>query len=211
MDTKLYVVYMHTSPVNKSYIGQTSNYIYRTKCHATSRQNSPFYQAIKKYGFDNFSSTILKVDLTVEEANYWESFFIKQFNTIHPNGYNLTSGGKNYEVSNLTRTKQSLVTKGRRWSVESKQKHSEARQGEKNNRFGSKHSEQTKQQMRTSSIGKNLGRVLTEEHKAKISKKLKGRNMGAVQHIITCPYCGRSGGNTMHRWHFDRCKFKLEL
>lgn len=32
------------------------------------------------------------------------------------------------------------------------------------------------------------------------------------QLVVTCPHCGKSGGNkTMPRWHFDNCKYKQEL
>lgn len=69
------------------------------------------------------------------------------------------------------------------------------------------------------------GRVkppMTEEQKAKISASLKGRkqspehgakkskNMkGKKQPILTCPHCGKSGGYTMHRFHFGKCKLIL--
>lgn len=39
---------------------------------------------------------------------------------------------------------------------------------------------------------------------AKIRDALVGRPQG----IIVCPYCKKSGGNAMYRWHFDNCKLK---
>jgi len=61
----------------------------------------------------------------------------------------------------------------------------------------------------------------TEEHKKKISHTLIGRKLkeetrikmsqsrrGKPQKKIKCPYCGKVGGTTMYRWHFDNCKFK---
>jgi len=49
----------------------------------------------------------------------------------------------------------------------------------------------------------HLGKSFTEEHKRNISAAL----IGHKQAIITCPYCGKTGGIAgMKRWHMDRCK-----
>ena len=89
---------------------------------------------------------------------------------------------------------------------------------------GRKHTELSKQQMSFSHTGKTL----SEDHKANISaaKLGKGRassplseehktsisaaKLGKKQALITCPHCGRSGGNNMRRYHFDKCKHKGE-
>lgn len=33
-------------------------------------------------------------------------------------------------------------------------------------------------------------------------------NLGKKQTIITCPHCGKSGGNVLRRYHFDNCKVR---
>jgi group I intron endonuclease len=48
------------------------------------------------------------------------------------------------------------------------------------------------------------GIKISSETKNKISISLKGRS----QKKIKCPYCEKEGGTTMHRWHFENCKFK---
>ena len=48
----------------------------------------------------------------------------------------------------------------------------------------------------------NLGRYPSEESKKKNSEAHKGQK----QVVITCPHCGKRGGNIMRRWHFDNCK-----
>jgi hypothetical protein len=49
----------------------------------------------------------------------------------------------------------------------------------------------------------NMRKPKSEEHKAKIS----AGNKGNPQPQITCPHCGKTGGNSnMKRWHFDNCK-----
>ena len=74
------------------------------------------------------------------------------------------------------------------------------------------HSEETKQKISKSLSESmkgnkiNLGKTHSEETKQKISESSKGKS----QQIITCPHCGKEGGNkTMPRWHFDNCKLRL--
>jgi hypothetical protein len=52
-----------------------------------------------------------------------------------------------------------------------------------------------------------VGRKIDPEIVAKTADKLRGKK----QKILTCPHCGKQGGTTMHRWHFDRCKNKKEV
>jgi predicted phage tail protein len=64
-----------------------------------------------------------------------------------------------------------------------------------------KHSEKTKQHL--SSLWKGTTRSL--EDRQKISDGQRGKQ----RKIVTCPHCGKSGGNNgMTHWHFDNCKFK---
>lgn len=85
---------MHTSPSGKSYIGITSNYNRRCKEHQKADTHcSIFKRAIDKYGWDNFIHEVLLEGLTLEQANKYEVFYIKEFNSLSPNGYNLVSGG----------------------------------------------------------------------------------------------------------------------
>jgi len=45
------------------------------------------------------------------------------------------------------------------------------------------------------------GKKHTDSTKSKMSEAKKGL-------VITCPHCGKQGGQVMYRWHFDNCKFK---
>ena len=63
---------------------------------------------------------------------------------------------------------------------------------------GVKRSEETKVKMSDS----HKNKPLTEEHKAKMSVSHKGKH----KQQVTCPHCGKSGGEiVMKRWHFDKC------
>lgn len=129
-----YCVYCHLNKINnKRYIGLTgeinpskrwgSNGINYSSCTC-------FYNAIKKYGWNNFEHIILKTNLTREEAEYWEKEYIKIYNTISPNGYNLTYGGESKkEISEITRQRLRESHLGQKWSNEQKKKVSISKKG----------------------------------------------------------------------------------
>lgn len=99
--SNIYLIYCHTSPTGKKYIGQTNNYNRRCREHKTSNRCPAFRNAIIKYGWDNFTHTILEDGLTLDEANILEEFYISKYNTLAPNGYNLQTGGSNSKPSPL--------------------------------------------------------------------------------------------------------------
>lgn len=49
-----------------------------------------------KYKFENFSLEILNYCNDLDEMNYYETYWIKYYNSIYPNGYNSNYGGNNY-------------------------------------------------------------------------------------------------------------------
>lgn len=88
------------------------------------------YNAIKKYGWDNFEHEILKTGLTKEEAKKYESYYIKQYNTLAPFGYNLTGGGEYPDIiSEETKQKMRKSHLGVKLSEKTKQNMSKARMG----------------------------------------------------------------------------------
>lgn len=99
MIKKVWCIYMHTNKINgKKYIGQTfQNIEYRWRQDGSGYKGQPFYNAIEKYGWDNFEHKILKQNiLSQEEANSWEIYYIKKYNTYNARyGYNATKGGNN--------------------------------------------------------------------------------------------------------------------
>lgn len=96
-----YIIYKHTNKINgKSYIGQTIQKPSRRWRDGKHYIDQIFGVAIKKYGWDNFEHIILKDNIqTVEEANYWEEYYIKYYHTCiydpNCNGYNVSWGGYN--------------------------------------------------------------------------------------------------------------------
>ena len=91
-----YTVYMHISPSNKRYIGITSQEPKRRWRGGSSYKNNiHFYNAIEKYGWDNFKHIIVAKGLNKETACWLEMELIKEWDTTNPNkGYNITLGGE---------------------------------------------------------------------------------------------------------------------
>lgn len=92
-----YKIYMHRNLINnKVYIGQTRDDLKRRFKSGYGYRSSPhFYASIQKYGWNNFEHTILEENLTADQANERERFWIQVFrSTEEEYGYNLTSGGR---------------------------------------------------------------------------------------------------------------------
>ncbi|MCK9394222.1 MAG: GIY-YIG nuclease family protein [Methylobacter sp.] len=109
-----FLIYKFTSPSGKSYIGQTNNLKRRVEEHKLRGKCRAFNAAINKHGFENFTQEILKENLTIEEANYWEVLLIKEHVTLSPNGYNLRTGGYSSIPSSETREIMSAWQVGRK-------------------------------------------------------------------------------------------------
>jgi group I intron endonuclease len=174
---KRYVIYLIINMVNfKLYVGQSCDPIERWRRHkslskkSNKRTDTPFYRSIKKYGIDNFRFLIIKENLTVDESNYWEEYYISYYKTLVSQfGYNLLPGGKNRTVSDETRAKLRLASAGRKNTLgyhhteESKIKMSLQRSGEKNSNYGK--------------FGKDAsgyGHVLSEKQRREISLRQIG-------------------------------------
>ena len=79
------------------YVGQTGQKPERRWQNGEGYVNSTyFYNAIQKYGWDNFEHEIIASNLTQEEANNFEALLINKLETLnHNKGYNLKQGGSN--------------------------------------------------------------------------------------------------------------------
>lgn len=87
-------IYKFTNKINgMSYIGQSTNIERRHKEHRTKKcESSLFHDAITEYGFDNFDFSVIEI-CDVKELNNKEVYYIKEYNTLFPNGYNVSEGG----------------------------------------------------------------------------------------------------------------------
>lgn len=98
MELRNYLIYIHTSPTGRSYIGLTNNFDRRCTQHKSAAANGTgckaFGNAIRRYGWDAFTHEVLVEGLTAAEAKDMEVKLIAEYNTMSPNGYNLSTGGE---------------------------------------------------------------------------------------------------------------------
>lgn len=127
-------LYRLTSPSGKSYIGISKDYRRRWAIHryrANSNGQGALYTAIRKYKWESFSSEVLVIG-SFEYVKGMEIKAIKHFNTMYPNGYNLTRGGDGVVGKHTPQSVRDRIAAGNRgkvMSAESRQKLSIARKG----------------------------------------------------------------------------------
>jgi group I intron endonuclease len=129
-----YCVYMHTNKINnKKYIGITCQKPEKRWENGFGYKESPrFWNAINKYGWDNFNHKILISNLPYKTACNYEIHYISLFNTNNSKyGYNLTVGGD---------ASASLSD--------------EAKEKIRLSKLGNHHSDETKEKMRNRKLGK---------------------------------------------------------
>lgn len=168
-----YIYKITNSVTGKNYIGYTENPDSRWEAHRHSRGSKLVFQAIKKYGLENMSFNVIAEDIIDNEDKY-----IREHNTMAPNGYNLTPGGslppnhkgKSYEeIYGSSRAKEQRV----------KRTQTQLERGG----FGpDMHTEETKRKISKAVSGENnpmYGRTHSDETLAKISAARKGQHIGA--------------------------------
>lgn len=107
-------IYVITNIINgKQYVGQTIGKIKRrwgkhTNKRILEKSITAIARAIAKYGKENFKIESICTCLSLSELNQKEKFYIKELDTLYPNGYNLTTGGDNHTVSDDSRKKMSI-------------------------------------------------------------------------------------------------------
>lgn len=87
-------IYMFTNKcTGKSYVGQSVNIEKRYDSHLFKMsERSLFHDELRYYGVQNFEFQVLE-ECDIRDLNDREIYYIKKFNTMSPNGYNLTAGG----------------------------------------------------------------------------------------------------------------------
>ena len=83
-------IYKIENRVNgKIYIGQSTHIEKRWAEHCKASSNSLISQAIQKYGKENFNFQILEEIKDLKLLNQIEAKYIRSFNSLVPNGYNI--------------------------------------------------------------------------------------------------------------------------
>lgn len=215
----IYTIYKCLNTLTgKVYIGFDSKWPNRVSVHKASyeKQDSKFYRAIKKYGWENFEWSILYQSKEKEYTlSVMENFFIKEYNSFN-DGYNSTLGGDG--TFGLKFFGESNHFYNKKHKNETREKMRISKIGANNSNFGKNISEEVRKKISNSlknrefteewrnKISDSLkGRTLSEEWKLKISKSLSETKRNYK--YLTCPHCNKNGVSfNMTRYHFENCK-----
>jgi hypothetical protein len=187
--------------------------------HSQSKQNRHLRFAIGKYGWDS----LVKKQVLIADEDYCLDIE-RKLRPTHGIGWNLVMGGGKPPPSyGHKRLVGNTINKGRKHSVEARQKRSElnrlrlqdpiahgnftkARVGVAPPNKGKKASPETIEKQRLSHLGKpslRKGMNNSQESIEKLKATFKANPW-------TCPHCNKTGFNkgSGNRWHFDNCKEK---
>lgn len=194
-------IYAITSPSNKVYIGQSHNIKKRYKQYAylSNKEQPAIHNSILKYGWETHKfETILYLDERINQSlyDYWECFFIEHYKQQGYTLLNLTSGGGHCKMSEEAKIKMSIAAKGKVKSAEWRKKISDSNKLTRKLGLhkpsiywlGKERSQETKNKISKSSIGKQL----SEEHKAKVGRqgekhhksKLSNEQVRIIMHAL---------------------------
>lgn len=220
-----YLVYKTTNLINgRYYIG----------VHKTKNLNDGYLgsgkillQAVEKNGKENFYREVLKFCKDYTEALTLERELVSEAVLSDPKCYNLCIGGGMPPV--LSGDKNPNYGKKLEWASirMTTNNPSTGKFGEASasfNKVSVVDSEGNTFQIDKSDPRYTDGTV-KHVNKGKITVRDKDGNVfhttkddpryisGELVHttkglVLTCPYCNKTGGNTMKRWHFENCKFK---
>lgn len=167
-------IYKITNQItNKSYIGYSDKVESRWSDHKHGKGSALVYQAIKKYGIKNLTFEIL-----AEAPESEEDAYIQKYNTMAPNGYNLTPGG-GLPPNHRGKTYAEIYGEERAKEERNKRLKTKLAKGKLG---GVKtHNEETKRRISESVITAHANRDCShsEETKQKIGQANKGRLAGA--------------------------------
>jgi len=179
---KGFCIYVITNTTNnKVYVGHTKRFGNRIKLHISRSRNpkykTPLYNAIRKYGLDVFMVSVVKFGIeTFDLSANIEIEKIKEYNSIVPNGYNLTTGGEGnpgYKHTEEWKKRQSKIMKGRKYFLGFK--HTEEWKNLVSKRMmgntfarNVKHSAEFKEARRQQMLLNNVNRKFTEEERIKV-------------------------------------------
>ena len=185
----MYIYKIRNKINNKLYVGQTRRKLSETKTYYGSGRL--IQRALNKYGIENFEKTILEFCPTQKTLNTSEIYWINNFNSMLPFGYNITEGGggvNGYTHSDIQLNKirestkkhwksdeyRDKIMQSRReyWTDEKRMERSLKVSSENNPMYGKSHSEETKMIISK----KNTGNVWTDERKETFSKTHSGKN-----------------------------------
>lgn len=196
-------IYKIVNAVNgKLYIGKTEKtLVQRWAIHVkncNNKVNRRLYDAMNKYGIDNFHIELIECATDVKTLNEREKYWISYYKTTDKNfGYNMTEGGDGGRLSpemyEMIGRKVSVANKGHIVSENTRKKISDAHRGMSPSQETRNKISQTNKKLgilppKTSLPGElhpMWGKTHTQEAKEKLSLARKGKKYEEVMPIET--------------------------
>jgi Putative endonuclease segE, GIY-YIG domain len=100
------------------YIGRFKDHISEALCNTKKKQCTYLNNAIRLYGKDEFTVELITV-CPKENLDIYEEKYIQEYNSLYPNGYNLTTGGKIFKniKTDIEQNNPTITTKKRGGSI----------------------------------------------------------------------------------------------
>jgi len=114
------IIYKITSPSGKVYVGQTiQEFKHRIRSHQRKDSKCTLLKrAIDKYG-DEMKYEIVEENVPQQHLDEREIYWIKELNSLAPNGYNCDTGGSAYRTASQV-TKDKISNTKRKSSIDKK-------------------------------------------------------------------------------------------
>jgi len=194
------------------------HYVYKTTClitkryyigiHSTSKIDDGYLgsgrilrRSIRKYGKDKHIKEILGFFPNREETEITETLLISE-SIDDKFCMNLTSGGKGFKMNHNEKTKIKISKALSNKTYEEIHGITNAELEKEKRKLGAlnqwKNIDDDSKKILSNKISNTLKEYFNKNPEAKLQKKYK------------CPHCNMIGGNTMFRWHFDKCKLKIK-
>jgi hypothetical protein len=217
MSTELWVIYglRHVKdPYVYRYVGLTTvGIVKRFGSHTTSKDSTAKSKWLQK----NIGMVVCEtievcpegdIDYLRSRERFWIAYYREKygrFDSNQPNKcLNLTDGGDGtlgWVASETTRKLMSDVGKGRKFTVEHRNRISQSLKG--------------KNTWSAGQVAHNRGIPHTEEAKNNLSMAMRGKRnpmYGRGKIVVECPHCQKMGGEAgMKVWHFDNCRLKSSM
>lgn len=173
-------IYLLTNLVNqKKYVGQAQNCYTRMRQYLRGNDKHRLIgKALLKYGIDNFDLTLLETNLSLENLDQMEQYWMDYYQSYNLDiGYNVCKEAgttRGYHHTESDKAKMSEI------ALKRFAEHPEYRlSGEKSPHYGKHPSKETREKMSASRMGNQNAKgktwVMSEETKTKISNALKGK------------------------------------
>lgn len=116
----MYVYYIRNKKNGMGYVGQTNNMTTRMRTHFNTGTiyADTIFQA---EGKENFDIKIVFTSDNQNEINEKEKYYIKKYNTLYPNGYNIAEGGVNNFLGG-SNPQALITTEEAQWIVDNRDK-----------------------------------------------------------------------------------------